>query len=45
MAARRAPRPWALLALSVAVAVVLVAPLCFLLIEAHGAGLLDDRGT
>jgi iron(III) transport system permease protein len=38
VAPRRAPRPWALLALSVAVAVVLVAPLCFLLIEAHGAG-------
>jgi iron(III) transport system permease protein len=34
----RLPRPWALLALSVAVAVVLVLPLCFLLIEAHGAG-------
>ena len=31
-------RPWGLLALSVAVAIVLVAPLCFLLIEAHGAG-------
>ncbi len=38
VAARRLPRPWVLLALSVAVAVVLVAPLCFLLIEAHGAG-------
>jgi iron(III) transport system permease protein len=36
--ARRAPRPWGLLTLSLAVAVVLVAPLCFLLIEAHGAG-------
>jgi iron(III) transport system permease protein len=32
-------RPWVLLALSVAVAVVLVLPLCFLLVEAHGAGL------
>jgi iron(III) transport system permease protein len=31
-------RPRALLALSVAVVVVLVLPLCFLLIEAHGAG-------
>ena len=38
VAARRAPPPWVLLTLSVAVAVVLVAPLCFLLIEAHGAG-------
>ncbi len=38
VAPARTPRPWALLALSVAVAVVLVAPLCFLLIEAHGAG-------
>jgi iron(III) transport system permease protein len=36
--ARRSPRPWVLLTLSLAVAVVLVAPLCFLLIEAHGAG-------
>lgn len=36
--ARRPPRPWVLLALSVTVAVVLVLPLCFLLIEAHGAG-------
>jgi iron(III) transport system permease protein len=36
--ARRPPRPWVLLALSVAVAVVLALPLCFLLIEAHGAG-------
>jgi iron(III) transport system permease protein len=36
--ARRLPRPWVLLALSVAVAVVLALPLCFLLIEAHGAG-------
>ncbi len=35
--ARRA-RPWGLLALSVAVAVVLVGPLVFLLVEAHGAG-------
>ena len=31
-------RPWGLLTLSLAVAVVLAAPLCFLLIEAHGAG-------
>jgi iron(III) transport system permease protein len=38
VAARRAPPPWMLLTLSVAVAAVLVAPLCFLLIEAHGAG-------
>jgi iron(III) transport system permease protein len=36
--ARRPARPWGLLTLSLAVAVVLVAPLCFLLIEAHGAG-------
>ncbi len=36
--ARRSPPPWVLLTLSLAVAVVLVAPLCFLLIEAHGAG-------
>jgi iron(III) transport system permease protein len=36
--ARRGPRPWGLIALSLAVVVVLVAPLCFLLIEAHGAG-------
>jgi iron(III) transport system permease protein len=36
--ARRAPRPWVLLGLSVAVTVVLVAPLVFLLVEAHGAG-------
>jgi iron(III) transport system permease protein len=36
--ARPGPRPWALLALSVAVAAVLVAPLAFLLFEAHGAG-------
>jgi iron(III) transport system permease protein len=35
---RPGPRPWALLALSVAVAVVLVAPLAFLLFEAQGAG-------
>src|ERR1700678_218313 len=38
VAPRRAPRPWALLALSTTVAVVLVAPLAFLLIEVHGAG-------
>ena len=38
VAPARAPRPWTLLVLSVAVAVVLVLPLCFLLIEAHGAG-------
>jgi iron(III) transport system permease protein len=31
-------RPWGLLTLSLAVAIVLVTPLCFLLIEAHGAG-------
>jgi iron(III) transport system permease protein len=36
--ARAAPRPWGLLALSVTVAVVLVAPLAFLLVEAHSAG-------
>jgi iron(III) transport system permease protein len=36
--ARRPSRPWGLLALSVGVALVLVAPLVFLLIEAHGAG-------
>jgi iron(III) transport system permease protein len=36
--ARRAPRPWGLLALSAAVAIVLAAPLAFLLFEAHGAG-------
>ncbi|HSZ04840.1 MAG TPA: iron ABC transporter permease [Solirubrobacteraceae bacterium] len=36
--ARRARRPRWLLALSLAVALVLVAPLAFLLIEAHGAG-------
>jgi iron(III) transport system permease protein len=35
---RRAPRPWLLLGLSTAVALVLVAPLAFLLFEAHGAG-------
>src|SRR3984957_12165950 len=35
---RSAPRPWGLLALSVIVAIVLVAPLAFLLYEAHGAG-------
>jgi iron(III) transport system permease protein len=35
---RRAHRPWGLLALSTAVAVVLVLPLVFLLIEAHGEG-------
>jgi iron(III) transport system permease protein len=39
VAARRDPRPWLLLALSAAVAVVLALPLCFLLVEAHGAGL------
>jgi len=33
-----ASRPWTLLALSAAVAVVLVLPLVFLLLEAHGAG-------
>jgi iron(III) transport system permease protein len=38
VAARRAPRPWGLLAASGAVAVVLVLPLAFLLFEAHGAG-------
>jgi iron(III) transport system permease protein len=39
VAPARAPaRPWVLLVLSVAVAVVLVAPLAFLLIEAHGSG-------
>jgi iron(III) transport system permease protein len=38
VAARRAPRPWWLLAASSAVAVVLVLPLAFLLFEAHGAG-------
>jgi iron(III) transport system permease protein len=31
-------RPWALIALTAAVAVVLVLPLVFLLVEAHGAG-------
>jgi iron(III) transport system permease protein len=31
-------RPWALIALAAAVAVVLVLPLVFLLVEAHGAG-------
>jgi iron(III) transport system permease protein len=36
--ARSAAKPWGLLTLSVAVAVVLVLPLAFLLIEAHGAG-------
>jgi iron(III) transport system permease protein len=36
--ARAASRPWGLLALSVAVAIVLVTPLAFLLIEAHGSG-------
>src|SRR6202167_5609753 len=35
---RRAPRPWLLLGLSTSVALVLVAPLAFLLFEAHGAG-------
>ena len=38
VAARSTPRPWVLLALSMAVTVVLVLPLAFLLIEAHGAG-------
>jgi iron(III) transport system permease protein len=38
VAARRPARPWGLLALSVAVAVVLALPLAFLLVEAHGAG-------
>ena len=36
--ARRPPRPWGLLAISVAVIAVLAAPLVFLLVEAHGAG-------
>jgi iron(III) transport system permease protein len=36
--ARVPARPWGLLVLSVAVTVVLVAPLAFLLIEAHGSG-------
>ncbi|MGH2864841.1 MAG: ABC transporter permease [Solirubrobacteraceae bacterium] len=36
--ARRAPRPWGLLALSSAVTVVLVLPLAFLLVQAHSAG-------
>jgi iron(III) transport system permease protein len=36
--ARRPPRPWTLLGLSMAVALVLVTPLAFLLFEAHGAG-------
>jgi iron(III) transport system permease protein len=36
--ARSPARPWVLLALSTAVAVVLAAPLVFLLVEAHGAG-------
>jgi iron(III) transport system permease protein len=36
--ARRAPAPSALLAASIAVVVVLVSPLVFLLVEAHGAG-------
>jgi iron(III) transport system permease protein len=39
VAARRPARPWGLLALSMVVAVVLALPLCFLLVEAHGAGL------
>jgi iron(III) transport system permease protein len=34
----RAPRPWVLRVLSGAVALVLLAPLAFLLFEAHGAG-------
>ncbi|MGH2904474.1 MAG: ABC transporter permease [Solirubrobacteraceae bacterium] len=38
VAARRGPRPWVLLTLSMTVVVVLVLPLCFLLVEAHGAG-------
>ena len=38
VSARRAPRPWLLFGLSAAVALVLVAPLAFLLFEAHGAG-------
>jgi iron(III) transport system permease protein len=38
VSARAAPRPWGLVGLSVAVAVLLVLPLCFLLIEAQGAG-------
>jgi iron(III) transport system permease protein len=36
--ARRAVRPWGLLALSATVAVVLVLPFVFLLAEAHGTG-------
>jgi iron(III) transport system permease protein len=36
--ARHPPRPWVLLGLSTAVALVLIAPLAFLLFEAHGAG-------
>jgi len=36
--ARRPPRPWGLLAASAAVVAVLAAPLVFLLVEAHGAG-------
>ena len=36
--AARASRPWTLLALSTAVAVVLLLPLVFLLLQAHGAG-------
>jgi iron(III) transport system permease protein len=35
---RSAQRPWVLLVLSTAVAIVLAAPLAFLLFEAHGAG-------
>jgi iron(III) transport system permease protein len=35
---RAAARPWGLLGVSAAVAVVLVSPLAFLLFEAHGAG-------
>ena len=42
---RRAPRPWAMLAASVAVAAVLALPLVFLLIEAHGAGVASLRGA
>jgi iron(III) transport system permease protein len=38
LAARASRTPWVLLALSGAVALVVLAPLAFLLIEAHGAG-------
>ncbi len=37
--ARRVRRPWGLITLSAAVTVVLVSPLVFLLVEAHGAGI------